>query len=579
MKKNFTYAACIAASLALFTACSDDVTEVTNVTENAGFDQVDKYKKLPKCDDEAEGTFVYVKDSAKVFGCTGDGWVAMNGGSAEKGVDGESGEDGKDGKDGKAGEDGKAGKDGENGKDGKDGKNGEDGTSCTAKQNKDKDGYDIICNGETIGTIKNGEDGENGESGDDCTLTEGENGEVTVKCGEKSTMLFKAACGKVSYDPVTQLCGSYYDTKTQKYVDAPIKRCKNWSEVYSWVDAGEDHSDWTYDPTQYFCDDNSVIHAMCQWEDEDGNLVTKKYDGVNEYCDAENKKIAKKVPCAEGSKEMRKPTEYCYTTNDNSRMRTAEMLVCGSGNNETRYSPVTHFCKKNAGGVLAEKKVCAKNPDKADPFNIDIRYMSEMNLDDNTSELCDARDYQIYTTKTLESGHTWMLDNLRYAYKGKTASLDSSSFCYGDRHDGNGGLCTKKGRFYLWSAAIDSASYVKDDVFCGNGEFSNCKLPETVRGVCPEGWHLPSAEEADAEMGELGWPELYYPLGMFQNDEGFMQTTDQWSGYWTSTDVSAANAKKKTPVAGGVAKSSEKRDAFFVRCVLDYEKEEPAEEE
>ena len=564
MKKNFTYAACIAASLALFTACSDDVTEVTNVTETAGFDQVEKYKKLPKCDDETEGTFVYVKDSAKVFACTGDGWISMNGGSAEKGSDGESGKDGSNGKDGKAGSDGK------------DGKDGKDGTSCTAKENKDKNGYDIICNGETIGTIKNGEDGKSGESGDDCTLTEGENGEVTVKCGEKSSTLFKATCGAGSYDPVTQLCGSYYDAKTQLSVYVPIKRCKDWTEIAEWYSPDKDYSDWSYDPTQYFCDDNSVLHAMCQWEDDEGNIVTKKYDGTKEYCDNENKKIAKKVPCAEGSKEMRRPTDYCYTTNDNSRMQFAELATCGSGNNETKYNPVTHFCKKSSAGVLGEKKVCAKNPDKADPFNIDIRYMAEKSVDDNISELCDTRDYQVYKTKTLENGHTWMVDNLRYAYKGKTSSLDSSSFCYNDHYDGNGAKCGKQGRFYLWSAAIDSASYVKDDIFCGNGEFSNCKLPETVRGVCPEGWHLPSANEIETE--ELGWPQVYAPLAMVRNEEGFMEMTDKWAGYWTSTDVSPLNAKKMN--SKSTATSSNQKDiAFYVRCVQDYDAEETTEEE
>ena len=561
MTKNFTYAACIAASLTLFTACSDDVTEVTNVTETAGFDQVEKYKKLPKCEDEIEGTFIYVKDSAKVFACTGDGWVAMNGGSAEKGSDGVSGKDGSDGKDGKAGsdgKDGKSGKDGSDGKDGADGKNGENGSDG-------KDGADG----------KDGTDGKDGADGDDCTLTEGENGEVTVKCGEKSSTLFKATCGTGSFDPVTQLCGSYYDTQTQSNVMVPIVRCKDWSEVYSWVDAGEDHSDWTYDPTRYFCDGNSVLHTMCQWEDDEGKLVTKQYDGIKEYCDAENKKIAKKVPCAEGSKDMRKPTEYCYTTNDNSRMRTAELLVCGSGNSAKEYSPVTHFCKKSTG-VLGEKKVCAKNPDKADPFNIDIRYMAEKSVDDNTSELCDTRDYYIYKIKTLGNGHTWMVDNLRYAYKGKTSSLDSSSFCYNDHYDGNGAKCGKQGRFYLWSAAIDSASYVKDDIFCGYGDFNSCKLPETVRGICPEGWHLPSANELETD--EVGWPDAYAPLAMVRNEEGFMEMTDQWAGYWTSTDVSATNARRMNAKSTSVFTNA-KNVAFYVRCIQDYETEEaPAEE-
>ena len=162
------------------------------------------------------------------------------------------------------------------------------------------------------------------------------------------------------------------------------------------------------------------------------------------------------------------------------------------------------------------------------------------------------------------------------ALSGKTSSLDSSSFCYNDHYDGNGGSCGKIGRFYLWSAAIDSASYVKDDIFCGYGDFSSCKLPETVRGVCPEGWHLPSADEKETD--ELGWPQVYAPLSMRRNEDGFMVMTDMWTGYWTSTDVGAATAKKMNFKSTGVT-TIEKNVAFYVRCIQDYETEEaPAEE-
>ena len=576
MIKNYTYAACIAATLSLFTACGDDVTEVTNVNESASIDQVDKYKKLPKCEKENDGSLVFVKDSAKVYICTDKNWISMNGGNVEKDSAGVSGKDGSDGKDGSNGKDGKAGADGSDGKDGKDGK---DGSSCTAKQNKNKDGYDIICNGETIGTIKNGEDGkdgEKGENGDDCTLTEGENGVVTVKCGSNSATLYKAVCGTGSYDPATQNCGYSYDGVTGEYINyVPVQRCKDWSEAYDWYKPEDDQSNSTYNAAEYFCDENSVLQPMCRWEDDEGNLVTKKYDSKTEYCDFANKKIAKKVPCAEGSKELRKPTEYCFTTNDNPKMQREEMLVCGEGNSAKEYSPVTHFCKKSTG-ILGKKSICAADPDKADKFNIDIRYMAEENVDDHTSEMCDTRDYQIYKTKTAESGHTWMVDFLRYAYNGKTSTLDSSSFCYNDHYDGKGGSCGKLGRFYLWSAVIDSLALTKSDIFCGYEESENCKLPETVRGVCPEGWHVPSADEAKED--KIGWPEVYAPIALRQKLDGSMEWSDNWKGgIWTATEESATSAKRFHPGSTSLL-TNEKSVAFNVRCIKDYEKETAQED-
>lgn len=52
------------------------------------------------------------------------------------------------------------------------------------------------------------------------------------------------------------------------------------------------------------------------------------------------------------------------------------------------------------------------------------------------------------------------------------------------------------GRLYTWAAAIDSVSLAEDSenpITCGTNV--ECTLPETVQGICPEGFHLPSSEE------------------------------------------------------------------------------------
>ena len=67
------------------------------------------------------------------------------------------------------GKNGKDGKNGKNGDDGKDGKDGKNGSSCTVTENKDINGYDIICNNEKVGELKNGEKGDAGKS---CTIKE-----------------------------------------------------------------------------------------------------------------------------------------------------------------------------------------------------------------------------------------------------------------------------------------------------------------------------------------------------------------------------------------------------------------------
>ena len=585
--KNCAYAAGFAASLVLLAACGDDVTEVTKVSESASLDQVEKFKKLPKCEDEIEGSLVYVKDSAKVYACTGDGWIQVNG---KDGQDGKSGKDGSDGKDGKSGKDGKDGEDGSGSscsvtaakdgsfdvkcdgktvgtlKSGSDGKSGKDGTSCTAKESKD--GYDLVCDGKTVGTLKNGKDGGDGEDGDDCSLTQDANGAVTVKCGKKTATLFKAVCGSASYDPETQFCyGSVVDDSVVMF---PAPRCKDWSEVDPQSD-GLDFSSQEYDALEQFCDEKGVLHDMCEWEDDDGKRVRKTF-AWNEYCDAANKKIAKKVACAEGSSVLRKPTEYCYTTNDNSKVRFAELETCGSGNNETKYNPVTHFCKKNSAGELGEKSICAQTPAKADKFNIDIRYMAEESMDDHTSQICDTRDYQIYGIVTVD-GKTWMTQNLNYrkvvVVKGvekvqPTSSLDSSSFCMKDNGRDNRGDCSN-GRLYLWSAAIDSIALASGvsgkKIYCGYGENDNCELPETVQGVCPDGWRLPSNIEAEI-----------YPSAYTGKDGGFMYFQNSLPifdknttlYFWSATEADATNAYR---YMGGSVATNGKNRGYSVRCI------------
>lgn len=112
----------------------------------------------------------------------------------------------------------------------------------------------------------------------------------------------------------------------------------------------------------------------------------------------------------------------------------------------------------------------------------------------NQDRIVDFRDGQEYRIVKI-GNQTWMAENLNYRYLAKTADFDSSSFCYNNIPEN----CDKYGRLYLYSAAIDSTNAVANDEYeCGNG--SDCDdMPDVIRGICPEGWHLPDT----AEINEL----------------------------------------------------------------------------
>ena len=113
------------------------------------------------------------------------------------------------------------------------------------------------------------------------------------------------------------------------------------------------------------------------------------------------------------------------------------------------------------------------------------------------SELVDERDGQTY--KTVKIGDQWwMAENLNYAYTDvpyrfydETYTSDSTSWCY----DNEVSNCEKYGRLYTWSAVMDSAaqSSVNAGTKCGHGK--TCTPNSPHRGICPEGWHLPTLEE------------------------------------------------------------------------------------
>ena len=81
-------------------------------------------------------------------------------------------------------------------------------------------------------------------------------------------------------------------------------------------------------------------------------------------------------------------------------------------------------------------------------------------------------------------------------------------------------LCDEYGPLYTWAAAMDSmglyndASLYQDEdgnevagMRCGYD--MTCALKEPVKGICPEGWHLPSSQEYKALYEAAGYDADY----------------------------------------------------------------------
>ena len=146
--------------------------------------------------------------------------------------------------------------------------------------------------------------------------------------------------------------------------------------------------------------------------------------------------------------------------------------------------------------------------------------------------MTDERDGQTYKTVTIGT-QTWMAENLNYAYTGvpylyDENSSDSNSWCY--KNDSLN--CVKYGRLYTWSAAMDSVgTWSANGKGCGYTK--TCSPTYLVRGVCPEGWHLPTQTE---------WKTLFTAVGGSSTAGKMLKSTSGWNSSGNGTDAYSFSA-------------------------------------
>lgn len=101
----------------------------------------------------------------------------------------------------------------------------------------------------------------------------------------------------------------------------------------------------------------------------------------------------------------------------------------------------------------------------------------------------DERDGQIYKAVTIGE-QTWMTQNLNYD-TGDTAR----QHCYLRLED----YCKRSGKLYSWSNALD---YSSDKTLYNTNTSSE-------KGICPNGWHIPSIDEWQILLANVGYDTTY----------------------------------------------------------------------
>ena len=230
---------------------------------------------------------------------------------------------------------------------------------------------------------------------------------------------------------------------------------------------------------------------------------------------------------------------------------------------------------------------------------------------DQTYGIPDPYNYISYTSKMA----AWASNDANSASTGVTVNGHVFSGSYSE-------IVPRFGLLYNWCAAVDTFNTTKNEV-SSDRQVSTGWSPVlnmvngNRRGICPLGWHLPSAEEWEAMLVAAGvekgtgttansgsgagklvtgcyWKESNYgerpgnynydernsigfsaiPGGNFNNTQHDYRGMEEWAYFWTSTQENATNAARYG-INYGYNGPRQRSDAKFlgasVRCVRDAE--------
>lgn len=141
----------------------------------------------------------------------------------------------------------------------------------------------------------------------------------------------------------------------------------------------------------------------------------------------------------------------------------------------------------------------------------------------------DTRDRLIYRA-IKAADMTWMAENLEYV---NSTNSDSTPELRG---------------FYSWATAMDSSAHFSESgKGCGFGRLCHPRYP--VRGICPEGWHLPDITESETLLNAEGH---YHPQDSIPyNSLGWTGTHNTAAIHSYEDVLDSVQNNKHYPLEGG----------------------------
>ncbi len=157
----------------------------------------------------------------------------------------------------------------------------------------------------------------------------------------------------------------------------------------------------------------------------------------------------------------------------------------------SRSSSSKKKAESSSSEKLSETSSCSEDDDEYSSSSVILATPCKTETEDNCEygTLLDDRDGQVY--KTVKIGvQWWMAENLNFETE--------NSWC-GGGHFTTEGDCSVYGRLYTWAAAMG-----KSEEECGVDHDCISLGAGNVRGVCPDGWHVPKLGEWDYLIDAVG---------------------------------------------------------------------------
>ncbi len=213
----------------------------------------------------------------------------------------------------------------------------------------------------------------------------------------------------------------------------------------------------------------------------------------------------------------------------------------------------------------------------------------------NQGTMTDSRDGREYKTIGIKT-QMWMAENLNYADSVSYPSMLGKNWCLGSLDS-----CAVYGRYYTWSAAIDSIYWSKLGKTCGYIEkddyehvyletiirYDGCGLPKKVQGICPDKWHIPSVDEWEVlfsavngdsyalfEKNRYGRKssDIYgFSLRFNQNYSYPPNLSSEGAYVWTSSEYDDRESYYAHISSYVRPQSFKKATGLIVRCIKDEE--------